>query len=254
LINRNKRIIVKQKDFIAQQRIKELEREKVVVAATSALHGEERERSRLSRDLHDGLGGILSGVKLSLSDAVEKSKNPDEINSSLNKSYDLVVKSITELRRVSNALLPETLLNMGLNIAIKSYCDTFKFGNNKFEINYNFFGKELRFNKIFELAVYRLAQEIINNAIKHSDATEISIQLVIEDERLFLGIQDNGKGFDKDISTKKAGLGLNNIKQRIELYGGLLEINTGINKGTEVVIEFENLSNNKAINDKSFNS
>jgi len=248
-------LIIYNKRIVASQRIKALENERLMIAASATLSGEEKERARLSRELHDGLGGILSGVKLSLANAIEnKGLSSDDSPDSLDKSYELVVDSISEMRRISNALLPETLLNLGLNIAIKSYCSTYKSNSNVPEINYSFFGDEIRFGRFFELAVYRLAQEIINNAVKHSVASSINIQLVIDKNRLFLGINDNGKGFDITVAGKSGGMGLTNLKHRAGVYGGRVEIYSELGSGTEVIVEFDNLEDNKAVYDKSFDS
>jgi signal transduction histidine kinase/predicted negative regulator of RcsB-dependent stress response len=248
-------LIIYNKRIVASQRIRALENEKVMIAASATLSGEEKERARLSRELHDGLGGILSGVKLSLANAIEnKGLSSDNRPDNLEKSYEMVVDSISEMRRISNALLPETLLNLGLNTAIKSYCSTFKGNSNELEINYSFFGDEIRFGRFFELAVYRLAQEIINNSVKHSGASSINIQLVIDKNRLFLGIIDNGKGFDIAAAGKSGGMGLTNLKHRAGVYGGRVEIYSEPNVGTEVIAEFDNLEDNKAVYDKSSDS
>jgi signal transduction histidine kinase/Flp pilus assembly protein TadD len=248
-------LIIFNKRIVASQRIKALENEQVMIAASATLSGEEKERARLSRELHDGLGGILSGVKLNLANAIENNVlSSDNRPINLERSYELVVDSISEMRRISNALLPETLLNLGLNTAIKSYCSTFKTNSKGPEINYSFFGDEIRFGRFFELAVYRLAQEIINNSVKHSGASSINIQLVIDKNRLFLGINDNGKGFDIAAAGKNGGKGLTNLKQRAGVYGGRVEIYSEPNAGTEVIAEFDNLEDNKAVYDKSFDS
>ncbi len=247
-------LIIYNKKTVAAQKVKVLENEKIIVSAKAALSGEERERARLSRELHDGLGGILSGVKLSLANTMEKPSGSDITPEELKKSYNLVVSSITELRRVSNALLPETLLNLGLNTAIKSYCDTFRNQGNAFTLSYSFFGQDIRYARFFELAVYRLAQEIINNAVKHSAAELINVQLIVDDDRLFLGVQDNGKGFDMSVAGKKGGLGLSNLKQRAEVYGGRVDVISEPGAGTEVIVEFNNLKDNKTVYDKSSDS
>lgn len=171
------------KRIIATQRIKTLENESVLIAATATLTGEEKERLRLSRELHDGLGGFLSSVKLSLANAIDEKQKSEIGTKSLDKSYKLLTQSISEMHRISNALLPETLLNLGLHIAIKNFCNTFNNQNNLPKINYNFFGENIRFGKFFELNVYRLTQEIINNAVKHSGASKIDIQLIIDENR-----------------------------------------------------------------------
>jgi signal transduction histidine kinase len=231
---------------ISVQKIKSLEDEKRIIAFTASLKGEEKERARLSSELHDGLGGILSAVKLNI-------ESEDTLEAK-EKSLGLITQSISEMRRISNALLPETLLKFGMKTAVKSFCSSFNAQSGKVKIEFSFFGKEYRYSSHFELTVYRIVQEIINNSVKHSGASEITVQIISDESRLFIGINDNGKGFDISSPQIKRGLGLDNIKERSSIYGGRVELNSTPGNGTEVVIEFENLKDNKTIYDTNINS
>lgn len=226
---------------ISAQKIRSLEDEKRIIAFTASLKGEEKERARLSAELHDGLGGILSAAKLNI-----EAENSIEAKE---KSLGLITQSISEMRRISNALLPETLLKFGMKTAVKSFCNSFNAQGGKVKTEFSFFGSEIRYSSHFELTVYRIVQEIINNSIKHSGASEISVQIVSDENRLFIGISDNGKGFDINSPQIKRGLGLENIKERSSIYGGRVELNSTLGNGTEVIIEFENLRDNKTIYD-----
>lgn len=222
----------KQRQLLATQRIKELEQEKQITATQSLLEGETTERARLSRDLHDGLGGMLSVAKLKMTSMKGNMTIPEENVASFNSAIDLLDTSIKELRRVAHNLMPESLMKYGLNTALSDFC----FSTEK--VKYHFFGQDRRPDEKTEIATYRIVNEIVNNALRHSEATEINVQLVIDESRLHVTVEDNGKGFDPAIVEAGGGNGLRNIRQRVTALNGNLEISSAPGKGTEVNIEF----------------
>lgn len=237
---KNKRKIAEQNVKIHRQKVNELEKEKQLVAVQAALEGEENERFRIARDLHDGLGGLLSGTKLTLSSYKEAYVPNEEATNTFNQALNLLDTSITELRRVARNLMPQALLNYGLKEAISEFCDSIdKSGNLK--VKHQFFGLENRLLQNMELTIYRIIQELLNNVIKHSGASQAVIQLIQEEERISLLVQDNGKGFEKEMIESFTGHGLKNIKSRVESMGGHFEIDSLPGRGTEITVEFENL-------------
>jgi two-component system NarL family sensor kinase len=222
----------KQRQLLATQRIKELEQEKQITATQSLLEGETTERARLSRDLHDGLGGMLSVAKLKMTSMKGNMTIPEENVASFNSAIDLLDTSIKELRRVAHNLMPESLMKYGLNTALSDFCQSTE------KVKYHFFGKDRRPDEKTEIATYRIVNEIVNNALRHSEASEISVQLVIDDSRLHVTVEDNGKGFDPAIVEAGKGNGLRNIRQRVTALNGNLEISSAPGKGTEINIEF----------------
>lgn len=246
LYYKNKKKIAEQNLLIQNQKIKELEKEKQLASVNSALEGEEKERLRLARDLHDGLGGLLSGAKMSFNlfwGSSPMSKSNFVIDASNAEMFEhalsLLNQSISELQRVAHNMMPQALINCGLKEAISEFCENINSGS-QLALKFHFFGKEKKLDNKYELSIYRIVQELVNNILKHSNASEAFIQLVQEESRLNLVVQDNGKGFD--ISTVKGGHGLNNIRTRVEALGGYVEIISGPGKGTEVSLEFENLN------------
>ena len=234
ILQRRKHRIAEQELIIRQQKIAELEKEKELVAVQSTLKGEETERSRIARDLHDGLGGMLSGVKLSLTN-MNGSQILDEDNARLfEQAINLIDSSVKELRWVAHNMMPEILLKEGLNEALESFCRSF---SGPPEIRYHAFGESMRFEKGFELTVYRVVQELVNNALKHSSASEIVVELIQEPERISLNVRDNGIGFDPGISYF-SGHGLSNIRSRIASYSGLFDISSREGQGSEAMISF----------------
>ncbi len=222
----------KQKRQIDQQRINELEKEKQLTATMSLLEGENIERRRLSRDLHDGLGGMLSVAKLKISNMKGSLTIPEDQVSSFNAAIDLLDGSIRELRRVAHNLMPESLVKYGLNNALTDFCGSTG------KVSYHFYGNERRVDNKVEVAVYRIVSELVNNALKHSGADTINVQLIMESDRVSVVVEDNGKGFDSKVEEEKEGNGLKNVRSRVSSLGGKLEIISSPGKGTEVNVEF----------------
>jgi len=238
---KNRKKITEQKILIQKQKIKELEKEKQLVAVQYALEGEEKERSRLARDLHDGLGGLLSGAKMSFNSFKDNYVINEEQAESFRYALNLLNKSISELQMVAHNMMPQALINAGLKEAISEFCENINKGNS-IVIKFQFFGKEKKLQHKYEIAIYRVIQELLNNILKHSGASEAFIQLIQDETRIALTVQDNGKGFDPAILSSSEGHGVNNIKLRIETLGGHFEIISAPGKGTEVSIEIENLT------------
>jgi len=225
-----KSLAVQQKLFTEQQ-LKQLEKEKQLIAAQAALDGENAERIRLAKDLHDGLGSMLSLVKITLPNMESGVVIEAEDVERFNKALTMLDNSINEMRRLAHHMMPESLVRNGFKTSLSDFClsiDT---------VEFHYFGNDQRMNSKLEIMMYRAAHELINNALKHAKASQIKVQLVQEDERVSLIVCDNGKGFD----TKKKfkGMGLENIRNRVEAYNGTMTLYSSIGNGTEVNIEIE---------------
>jgi two-component system, NarL family, sensor kinase len=231
------REISRQNAMIQEQRIHELEQERQIIALNSTLQGEETERSRLARDLHDGLGGLLSGLKLTLMNMKGNAIITREAMDLYDHALGLLDTSIKELRHVAHNLMPETLFRFGLRQTLSDFCEGV--GAKELKVNFAFYGMEKRYDEKLEIACYRIVQELVNNAMKHSDATEISVQLVGEEERLSITVQDNGKGMDINATGQSTGKGLANIRSRVASFGGHFDLSSEHGKGTEAIIEFK---------------
>jgi len=233
----HKRIIGKKENELQKHKIRELENERMLLATQSVLMGEENERKRLARDLHDGLGGLLSGVKTSLNHVKGTVILSNESVGDFNQALGMLDSSITELRRVARNMMPEALMRLGLKDTLTDFCSELN-KVNSMQIDFQFYGQFKRVDSNLEINLYRIIQELVNNAIKHSEAKELVVQMIQEANRLCFIVLDNGKGFDlKDIEHKK-GIGLASIKSRVESFNGQFEINSKPNKGTEITAEF----------------
>lgn len=235
-LNRRKRKIAQQKLTIHQQKIDELEKEKEIISMQSVLRGEESERGRIARDLHDGLGGMLSGIKLSLNNMNGNQMLSNNDVRQLEKAIHLIDQSVKELRDVAHNMMPELLIKEGLNTALANFCESL---SGPPQVGYHFFGQPQRYENGFELTVYRIVQELINNALKHAQASEVVTELILQSGRLSVTVRDNGKGFKADEHSR--GHGLLNLRSRVAGYQGIFDISSVIGEGTEINVSFENI-------------
>ncbi len=233
---RNKKLIAEQTLEIKEQHIQDLEKERLLLATKSVLKGEESERSRMARDLHDGLGGLLSGVKINLSSMKGNSIITSENAQAFDYAITLLDTSISELRRVAHNLMPETLNHYGLKTALHDFVGEMN-KNPATELTFSFFGADLRFESQLELTVFRIVQELVNNAMKHAGAAKIDLQLIADIDRVCIQVVDDGRGFDVDRKSGD-GKGLVSIRDRVTANNGRFEIESTPGKGTEATVEF----------------
>jgi signal transduction histidine kinase len=233
---RHRHLLAKQQDILQQQQIRELEKDKQLVAVDSMLKGQEDERSRLAKDLHDGLGGLLSGVKFSLSNMKDNLVITPDNMTVFERSLDMIDTSIRELRRVAHNLMPEMLTKFGLDEALREYCNTIN-STKMLMVKYQSLGMETRLENSIEIIIYRIVQELLNNTMKHAAATESFVQLIRDGNRLNVVVEDNGKGFDTELPENRIGAGLVNVRSRVDYLKGQLDIHAEPGKGTLVNIE-----------------
>lgn len=224
----------KQKEINYQHRLKELEQLQQLNSAKAILSGEEKERKRVAQDLHDGLGGVLAGIKMNLSRITDNKANVDDALEQVKEKVDY---SLIELRRIARNMMPESLLKFGLDTALKDLCEMYRTPD--VMIAYESFQLENTIPQQNQLLIYRIVQELLSNALKHSDASHIIVQCSQNEKRVFLTVEDNGHGFEKSILMEKSGMGFNNIKNRVAYLGGLFEINTMPDAGTTINIELD---------------
>jgi two-component system, NarL family, sensor kinase len=222
--------------FIFQYRKKKIlhEKEKQILAMDSIIQGQEIERSRMARDLHDGLGGMLSGIKLNLSSMKGNMMIHENDAQLFNKSIVQLDNAITEMRRVAHNMMPEALLKFGLTEAVQDYCDGIS-ESNLVKMKFTQLGLNTAIEKPAEVILYRIIQELSNNAIKHATAKIIFIQLNKHEQGLTLTVEDDGKGFDANKTTK--GDGLQNVQSRVDYLKGTMEINSKLGEGSSFTIE-----------------
>ena len=227
----------KQKQKLQQQRISELETQHQLTATEAVLKGEEQERTRLAKDLHDGLGGMLSGIKYSFNTMKGNLIMTPENNQAFERSMDMLDSSIREMRRVAHNMMPEALVKFGLNTALKDFCNEIN-QSGALKVNYQSIGLEnAAIDQTTSITIYRIVQELINNTMKHAAAKTAIVQVAKSDQQLTVTVEDDGKGFDTAILNKAKGIGWSNIENRVEFLKGKLDVKSAAGKGTSVLIE-----------------
>jgi len=219
-----------------QQKINELEKQRQLIAAQSLMKGQEEERSRMARDLHDGVGGLLSGVKLGLSTMKGNVFLSEENARTVTTIIGQLDSSINELRRVSHNMMPEALIKYGLKEALENYCEGLD-QSGQLNVRLQTYGLEERMAQDTEIIVYRIIQELLNNVIKHAEAKQVLVQLIRQADRFALTVEDDGKGFDINSPDYKSGAGLQNIQARAGYLNGTIDVRTRPGEGTSVTIE-----------------
>lgn len=214
-----------QKEVIKQQDL----------ATKAILEAEEKERERIARDLHDGVGQVMSAAKMNLSAFENELIFKDEQQKlSFEKVIHLIDEGCKEVRSVSHQMMPNALLKAGLASAIKEFID--KIDTRVLKVNLYSEGLNDRIDNNIEIVLYRIIQECVNNVIKHSGANQLDISLIKDKDGISVSIEDNGKGFDAKDKTKFEGIGLKNIASRIEFLKGTVEFDSSNGRGTMVAI------------------
>lgn len=201
------------------------------------INTEENEKKRFAKDLHDGLGPLLSTVKMSLSALTEKIKDPSGSEILANTNH-IVNEAISTLKEVSNNLSPHILTNFGLSSAISAF--TSKVNQTKaLEIDFKSNMENIRLENDKEVVIYRAVCELINNSILHSGASRIEIELNKHEKFVTLQFYDNGRGFDTSKLDKEdnKGMGLSNIETRVKSIEGVFILESNPGKGTSALIK-----------------
>lgn len=191
---------------------------------------QEKERIRFAKDVHDSLGQQLSAVKFYLATLAQSSEECKK-NPLLRKSNEALTGILADIRNICFNLMPKTLENFGLIAAIEELCRKNEFSG---LLNFNIISDKNfpELNKSLEIAIFRIVQEFINNAVKHGNASRIYMSFQRKEGKITIGLSDNGTGFDvKDIQDM-SGMGLKNVMSRIHSYNGEIKISSVLNEGT----------------------
>jgi signal transduction histidine kinase len=194
------------------------------------LEAQENERKRIAEGLHNGLGQLLYAAKLNLGQLLPEDPGQGQVRDKVDR---LLVEAIDQTRRISHELMPITLEDLGLEAAIRDICC--KFSHLSLDFKCWVFNMRHPQEKHLQLAIYRIAQELANNIVKHAGATQASIVLREEVDFIILQGEDNGKGFDPG-EVKSNGLGLKSIRDRVKLLNGSMELDSSPGKGTLISI------------------
>ncbi len=215
------------------ERIEETHRQEMLEASVAS---QENVRRQIGGDLHDEIGTLLSATRMSLSQVTKHDDNPAEREILLNQTKELLNDTLNNVRRLSKELMPSTLDEFGLIIALKDFTEKI---TEYTGVMVCFSHGEISevFDKKIELALYRTAQELVNNALKHANASVISIQLQMRNNNLVLQVSDNGIGFDlAEVNKPKRGIGIKNIESRISVIKGKIKFDVEKGRGSSFEI------------------
>jgi signal transduction histidine kinase len=233
---RTREIIARKNEEINRRKIIELEKNQKLYALDAMITGQDEERKRIARDLHDGLGALLSTVQIHFSSIENEIKKIQQLDI-YNTANKLLDDACLEVRKISHNMMPGTLLKYGLVPAIEDLCNKIHVADN-LKVDFHAFEMENeRLAEHIEITIFRLIQEGLNNIVRHARATEVIVQLQKDERELHLIIEDNGVGFNVSEAREKGGMGMRNLDSRVKYLNGKLDIDSEIGKGTSITID-----------------
>jgi signal transduction histidine kinase len=220
--------------LLALKELREAYRKELMEAT---FNGQEVERRRLARDLHDEIGTMLSVTKLSLNQLERKLSDTPENSLQIQKTRSLLDETMSNVRRISRDLVPTTLERFGLLAAIEELTE--KASGPDVTVVLESPSSLEQIAPAQELMFYRIAQELINNAIKHASATQVEVQFVYLDDAIRMSVLDNGNGFDFDeaVKDRRSGLGLRNIESRLSVVDGHVTFDVAPGRGSRIHVQ-----------------
>jgi signal transduction histidine kinase len=219
------------------KRIDDIRRESETRVLQAIMQTEERERRQLAKDLHDGIGPLLSNIKMSVS-ALDKSQIIGFNRTVVDNISTLINESITALKYTSNNLSPHILDNFGLASAVNSFTENInRLG--KIEITFNNNVENTRFESQIETNLYRIICELFQNTVKHANASKVSLLVHFNEGKIIIQYFDDGIGFDPEDAIKMSGMGISNMKSRLKALNGEIEFKRIMPRGmmTSIVLK-----------------
>lgn len=226
------KLLAAQKEEINRQKIRDLENTLKIETMQSMLAGQESERQRVAQDLHDSVGGLLAAIKIQLetmlSKKPERAQDDDWI-----KIKALLDETVSETRHIARNMQPSALLEFGLVTALRDLTNRVH-GEGVPHITFQHFGEFADLNREIALNCYRIIQELIQNSLKHAQATEIMVQITRTDNQVALLVEDDGTGFDPESNQK--GMGTDNVARRAQFLKGELSVQSAKGQGTSTLV------------------
>lgn len=223
--------LVKHSEMLTQQR--SLMSKRILSAV---MHTEERSRSQFAKELHDGMGPLLSSAKMSLSAISDKDLSAEQREILQNTRY-VINEAIRSVREISSNMSPQVLMDFGLAQGVQNFISRIS-ALHTVDIEFATNLDKERFDNDVEIVTYRVICELMNNSLKHSKCTNITVSLILEGSKLLLNYADNGRGFNPD-KVSSNGMGLSNITSRIDSLNGHISISSGENEGMRAVASID---------------
>ncbi|WP_074406223.1 tetratricopeptide repeat-containing sensor histidine kinase [Aquimarina megaterium] len=224
-------LVFKQRQKRKNQEIFTLKREFKIKTLETLIQGEEKERLRIAKELHDGVNGDLSAIKYKLSSILETN---DKV---IKEVVSMIDESCMHVRAISHNLIPPSLEKLNIIEATYEYCQNMDEIHPQ-NINFQHIGDPIQIPKSVEINIFRIIQELVTNSLNHAQANEIHVQMSCRRNSIHLTVEDNGKGFDTDQVKTNSGIGLENVKSRIECLHATMDLISN-NQGTSYTIEID---------------
>jgi len=226
--------LYRHKQRLHAHRYRLLQREQEIGQLKAVMKGEEQERARIAQDLHDGIGGMLASIKMHLGAVKKQTPDPGTIHG-LEEVMRMLGETATEIRKTSHNLMPDVLLRYDLPEALRIYCEQIHL-HDHLQADLQFYGDLASLDQSLALTLYRIVQELIQNILKHAQATQAAIQVREHAGIITITVEDNGIGFAGD---PEAGMGVRQIRSRVQLLQGYFALESVPGKGTTAYIELE---------------
>ena len=226
--------LFKQRQKRKNQEIVTLKREHQIKTLETLIEGEEKERFRIAKELHDGVNGDLSAIKYKLSTLLEMN------NTVIKEAITMIDKSCSQVRAISHNLVPPSLENFNLLEAVEEYCEKSDASHSQ-KITFQHLGDAIKISQKEEINIFRITQELVTNSIKHAKATRIDVQISCRNRIIQITVEDNGKGFDVN-NVESIGIGLKNIQSRVDYLHGTIDLISN-KQGTSTTIEIDKSAN-----------
>jgi signal transduction histidine kinase len=233
----------------ARNKQKSLEKENKISILKASVAGGDDERTRIARELHDGIGGMLSAAMMRFSSIHHENPGITEV-AAYTDAMGILREMGDEIRKTAHNLMPEVLLKQSLPEAVRVFCNNAQ-AEGALKIDFQSYGSFENLTQGYKLNIYRIIQELIKNAMIHSGATRILVQFLQNEKKMIVSVEDNGTGFN--VGEARGGLGLHNVRTRVQSLDGHITLESEPGKGTTAIIEFE-LPENKPgddLNNKS---
>jgi len=238
LIHRNtkrKQRIAEQEKELEIQKTEKILKEKEIETINAMVSGQEKERQRLAGELHDNLGSTLATVRMQVENLERNLEKVDNPKALLSKTNTLINEAYEKVRTISHEKNAGMLAKDGLLPALRKLARSVS--NNNLSVQIQDFGLENRFSNESEITIFRIIQELVTNALKHANASEISIALTQHESELNIMVEDNGQGFKVGKLVSNEGMGLGSIERRVEHLEGSMEVDSSPGNGTNVIID-----------------
>ena len=216
-----------------KKQTEELEKEKTR-RLSSLIDGQEMERQRISRELHDGLGQNMIAIKLKLEDIINNLNS--EARGSIVQVEEMFDGAIEEIKNISDNLMPSILKEFGAETALEYLCQTIS-QTSGLEIIFDSVPLKFKFDDKISTYLYRISQEALNNIVKHAEASRANLQLVELENFIELVVEDNGKGFNFGQDFRSIGNGIYNMRERTRILGGTFELISNDGSGTKIIVK-----------------